>query len=240
MTSAPRFATTQEIDDLLSDSTTEFYSAGRTTGGKGEGITKLLNYASNSSIYISYNKQGSDNAVFINDTFELIASGSTTPFGDFCYYPSYGGDSGSAILSKVGNEWVIVGLLYGGRYVNNPNDPLGNGMSPVQTLCCRIDHIADSLNIRAWDGTLNGINFSTFNNAETFVQSGQTEDKTIEISGKTFWQMGMVNNTEFPRGCITFTGSFEYTDKHTYSYKYSYVNNNKYSDAYCNTYINNY
>lgn len=198
MTSPPRFATTQEIDTLLSDPSTEYYSAGRTTGAKGEGLIKLLNYASDSSIYISYNKQGTESPVFMNDTFELIASGSTTPAGDFCYYPSYGGDSGSAILSIINNDWVIVGLLYGGRYAYNNNDPLGNGMSPIQTLCCRIDNIAQALNIRAWDGTLNGINISDLTSAETFVSSGQTNDKNVVIDGKTFWQMGMVNNTEFP------------------------------------------
>jgi hypothetical protein len=101
-------------------------------------------------------------------------------------------------MSIINNEWVIVGLLYGGRYAYNTNDPLGNGISPVQTLCCRIDNIAQSLNIRAWDGTLNGINISDLSSAETFVSSGQTNDKNVTIDGKTFWQMGMVNNTEYP------------------------------------------
>ena len=198
MTSPPRFATTQEIDDLLNDSRTQYYSAGRTTGAKGEGVTKLLNYASNSSIYISYNLQGNDQPIYMNDTFELIASGSTTPQGDMCYYPSYGGDSGSAVLSIINGEWVIVGIIYGGRYVYNSNDPLGEGISPVQTLCCRIDNIANSLNISAWDGTLNNINNSDNINPEIYVISGTTSDKSIEVSGNTYWQMGLVDSVNYP------------------------------------------
>lgn len=196
LTSAPRFATTSEIDTLLGNSSTEFYTAGRTTGGKGEGDTKLLNYSYPSSILINYPKQGVDTPVYMNDTFELVASGSTTPAGDYCYFPSAGGDSGSAILSKVGADWVIVGILYGGRYTEDPANP-GEYLA-IQTLCNRIDNVATALNISAWDGTLTGVTVSNTTAPEEHVVQGVSTSPSVTISGKTYWQVGMVNNSSYP------------------------------------------
>ena len=42
MTSAPRFATTQELDSIFENPAQEYYTAGRTTGAKGQGVTKLF------------------------------------------------------------------------------------------------------------------------------------------------------------------------------------------------------
>ena len=172
MTSPPRFATTQELDTMFANPNQEYYSSGRTTGAKGEGDTKLYCVANSSSILIQYNRQGDGTTVYMNDTFELQAKGSTTPSGDWCYFPSHFGDSGSAILTKLddgqgGYEWVIVGILYGGRSIEDPNNP-GQRLS-ITSLCNRIDNIANSLNISAWDGTFNGISFSDKTNALVHV-----------------------------------------------------------------------
>lgn len=195
MTQAPRFATTQELDTILEEQGRVYYSSGRTTGPKGQGITKLFCTATNSSISIGYDRQGQLTNCYMNDTFELQASGNTTPQGDWCYYPSNGGDSGSAILTEINGEFVIVGLLYGGRQIENPENP--GTYLPIATLCNRIDNIVRDLNIRAWDGTLNGITYSNTTSVLTFVESGTSSDKIRVINGVEYWQMGLVNNSEY-------------------------------------------
>ena len=52
-TGAPEFATTEEIDDLINNNY-EFYSVGRTTGAKGEGVTKLK-FLSYDTVYVNNN-----------------------------------------------------------------------------------------------------------------------------------------------------------------------------------------
>ena len=200
MTRAPRFATTQELDTMFENPNQVYYSSGRTTGPKGQQDTKLFCVASNSSITINYKRQGADTTCYMNDTFELQASGSTTPQGDWCYYPSAGGDSGSAILTEIegseGMEWVIVGLLYGGRQIPDPEDP--ENYLPITTLCNRIDNVASALNIRAWDGTMNGIFYANNQGPLTYVHGGTSSDTYKIINGVKYWQMGMVNNSEYP------------------------------------------
>lgn len=196
MTQAPRFATTQELDTILEERGRVYYSSGRTTGAKGQGPVKLFCTASNASIAISYKRQDSDTACYMNDTFELQASGTTTPDGDWCYFPSAGGDSGSAILTEIEGEFVIVGLLYGGRIIEDPDNP-GQFLA-IATLCNRIDNIVNSLNIRAWDGTLNGIFYADNGGAMTHVVEGTSTDKYKIINGLKYWQMGLVNNSEYP------------------------------------------
>jgi hypothetical protein len=190
MTQAPRFATTSEINTLLENPSTEYYVSSRTTGPKGQQDTKLLNFASASSIYINYTKQGADQAVYMNDTFELVASGSTTPTGDYCFYPSTGGDSGSAILAQIESQFVIVGLLYGGRYTQ-----VGDDSYPTHTLCNRIDNVASALNISAWDGSLNGIIPDNTSGPITHVVGGLSSQKTITVNGLEYWQHGLVLNS---------------------------------------------
>lgn len=198
MTSPPRFATTQELDDMFTNPNQVYYSSGRTTGAKGEGDTKLFCVANSSSILLSYDRQGQGVNTYMNDTFELQASGSTTPQGDWCYFPSNSGDSGSAILTELsdgqgGTEWVIVGLLYGGRLMEDPNNP-GQLLS-ITTLCNRIDNIVNSLDIRAWDGTFNGVSFSNRSASTTYVEEGGSSDKFKTIGGLKYWQMGLIDNS---------------------------------------------
>ena len=190
MTQAPRFATTQEINVMLEDPTQEYYISSRTTGAKGQQDTKLLNYALGSSVLIGYKKQGVLTNVYMDDTFELVASGSTTPAGDLCIWPSAGGDSGSAVLATINEEFVIVGLLYGGRYMQQDETQVG-----IHTLCNRIDNIANDLNIRAWDGTFNGVTVNNVGGPLTYVVSGTSNKKKIKVGAITFWQHGLISDS---------------------------------------------
>ena len=193
MTSAPRFATTSEIDSLFENPAQEYYTAGRTTGAKGQGVTKLFCTANSTSIAINYSRQGLDTTCYMNDTFELQASGLTTPTGDWCYYPSAGGDSGSAILTQIEGEFVIVGLLYGGRQIEDPDNP--EQYLPITTLCNRIDNVASALNISAWNG-----NFQNYaaNAPQVYIHQGLSTDKFKIINGVKHYQLGLVSNSTHP------------------------------------------
>ena len=195
MTSAPRFATTQEINQALENPAQEYYMSSRTTGPKGQDDTKLLNWSASSSVLIGYKKQGVLTNVYMNDTFELVASGSTTPSGDHCYYPSAGGDSGSAILTRINDDLVIVGMLYGGRSVY---DPETESNIPAYSLCNRIDLIADQLDIKAWDGTFNNVVVNQTGAPLTHIVGGLSAQKKIKVGGTTFYQHGLVDNSAYP------------------------------------------
>lgn len=189
VTSPPRFATTSEIDTALEEEGRVFYSSGRTTGAKGEGYTKLYCIDSSLSVNLNYKLQGTNQLVTMNEGFELRAKNPSTPEGDWCEYPSNSGDSGSAILTEINGEYVIIGLLYAGR---KTLFGLGPGVS---TICCRIDNVAAALNISAWDGTLNGISFSDTTNVEKHIVAGLSSDKSIDVNGKTYWQVGATTDS---------------------------------------------
>ena len=193
MTSAPRFATTQELDSIFENPAQEYYTAGRTTGAKGQGVTKLFCTANSTSIAINYSRQGLDTTCYMNDTFELQASGLTTPTGDWCYYPSAGGDSGSAILTQIEGEFVIVGLLYGGRQIPDPDNP--EQYLPITTLCNRIDNVASALNISAWDGNFQNY---TANAPQVYIHQGLSTDKFKIVNGVKHYQLGLVSNSTHP------------------------------------------
>lgn len=194
ITSPPRFATTAELDVILEETDREFFSAGRTSGGKGQGITKLYCTATNSSISIAYNRGTSSSVVFMNDTFELQAKTPATPDGDWCWRPIAPGDSGSCILTLINGEWVIVGILYGGRgevkwYRNRFQFVV------YTALCNRIDNVARDLNISAWDGTFNSVSYSDTSSTLLYYTSSFTEEKTLTINDKIYWQAGFTDGT---------------------------------------------
>jgi hypothetical protein len=188
MTSAPRFATTAEIDAALQEPNRVFYGTGRTTGDKGEGITKLYCTSYGTSTSLTYERQGQDVTCYMNDSFELRAKGPDTPEGDWCQYPSHFGDSGSAVLTVINGEYVIIGLLFAGRAIIFTN-------VTVITVCCRIDHVAQALNISAWDGSLTNVSFSDTANSETIIIEGKSDQKIITVNGKQYWQVGVTSES---------------------------------------------
>lgn len=176
------FATTQEIDDLLT--TNPFlYSAGRTTGPKGELDMKLL--VNRNFVVVTpirYDKQGVEIPISFNRSIEIIASATTVPDGFICTWPSGPGDSGSAISADFNGVRKIIGLIYAGR-----ND-ISSGQ-PLFGLVCRIDDIAQQLNISAWTGQT--VNFSNTAATEFHCITTNGGDKNIVLTGNTFWQLGL-------------------------------------------------
>lgn len=193
MTSAPRFATTAELDSILEDTTREFFTSGRTSGPKGQGLTKLYCVATNTSISIAYKRGTGSTSVFMNDTFELQARTADTPEGDWCYRPIAPGDSGSCILTQIDGEWVIVGLLYGGRgQVRRWGNNWWYSFVVNTALCNRIDNVARDLNISAWDGTFDTTSYSDTSAVLTYFTSSVSADPSIVVNNKRYWQAGVV------------------------------------------------
>ena len=172
------FASTSEIDNLLV-SNPLLYSAGRTTGAKGEGTTKLRIYQFPIVASVAYNRQGTDVVIDYTDLIAFVATtGSTQPF-DICSYPIWHGDSGSALIADLSGTKKIIGLCFAGT--------LNEGVA------CRIDRVASLLNLSAWNGE--SVNFSDNNNIMEHTINGLSDLEYVDIEGKRYWQVGLRNIT---------------------------------------------
>jgi len=177
-----QFATTEEINNLLVPGTESYnpllYSAGRTTGAKGEGSTKLLVYQFPAVATISYDIQGVSTPIMFSDLILFVATtGKTQPISDICNYPIWHGDSGSALIADFSGTKKIIGLCFSGS---------GN-----VGLACRIDRVSSSINISAWNGE--PVNYSSETIIEEITIDGLSDQEYITVSGKTYWQAGLVN-----------------------------------------------
>lgn len=182
MSSAYPFATTEEINNLLKPGTSSYnpllYSAGRTTGAKGEGDTKLLVYQFPAVATISYEIQGVSTSVMFSDLIEFVATtGSTQPISDICDYPIWHGDSGSALIADFSGIKKIIGLCFSG--------------SGQVGLACRIDRVSSLINISAWNGE--PVNYSSSTIIEEITVDGLSDAEYITVAGKTYWQAGLVS-----------------------------------------------
>lgn len=172
------FATTQEINDFLISGTTSYgsllYSAGRTTGAKGEGITKLKITQIATSIFVGpYNRQGIGINVDFYDCIGFIAATGSTL--DACIHPIWHGDSGSALIADISGVTKIIGLVFaGGEYTG---------------YACRIDRIASLLKISPWNGE--SVNYSDTSNILEYTVNGLSDAEYIDYNGKRYWQVGL-------------------------------------------------
>jgi hypothetical protein len=172
------FASTSEIDNLISTDPL-LYSAGRTTGGKGEGTTKLRIYSFPSTANIWYTKQSSSGLTYFSDLISFVATtGVTFPYsGSICDYPIYYGDSGSALIADFSGTKKIIGLCFAG--------------STTYGMACRIDRIATLMNLSAWNGE--AVSFSDTANILEYTVNGLSDSEYIDFEGKRYWQVGLRN-----------------------------------------------
>jgi hypothetical protein len=179
------FATTEEIDSL-SAGTIDLYSAGRTTGPKGEGSTKLRAFSTISTINVPYFNQIEDRnyweVVKFNNSIGFLATATTLNPGQICTYPVAGGDSGSALLADFNGTRKIVGLVFAGEPISTTDLRIKYGYAN------RIDDVAEQIGISAWTG--NTVSYSDTGNTEQHIVSGLSTDTTLVLSGKTFNQLG--------------------------------------------------
>tara|TARA_B100001564_G_scaffold346767_1_gene346848 strand:- start:5160 stop:6650 length:1491 start_codon:yes stop_codon:yes gene_type:complete len=169
------FATTEELDNLITNPPTHVYSTGRTTGPKGWGNTpdcQLEIVQINSSANVEFGDRDLEKSVPFHNCFRI-------GYVDNSNFPTAGGDSGSCVFAEMPNgQHKILGLVFAGNggKLDNPNNTTHYG------LCCRIDKIASAMNVRAWTetDTLNGLDFSasTINSLTRAYTPDDASDKT--------------------------------------------------------------
>jgi len=177
------FATTQEIDNLLI-SNPDLFSSGRTTGAKGEGVRKLKMNEFVAAIWIPQQMQGSVSyAAEFASVLKFVATEGSTLYG----FPIDRGDSGSALVAEINGIRKVIGLVFAGLF-NSQN-------VCVAGLANRIDHVANLMQISAWDGSSNYC-FSAGAPVEQHLVDGLDNRDYIDIGNKRFWQIGLVANED--------------------------------------------
>lgn len=185
------FATTSEIDALLT-SNPKIYSTGRTTGPKGwvdSPSCRLRIDGIFVSTEVQFIQWGNIKVVNFEDMIRFR-------YEDNSNFPVASGDSGSALLAEIGGQMKIIGLVFAGNggQLGNPSPSTHYGYA------CRIDRIAQEMNIRSWDSSY--IPDFSQGTASVYVKpisQGGMDDKTIVIDGKTYYNVGMTNSEEFPQ-----------------------------------------
>ena len=170
------FATTAELNNLPGQNI-RVYATGRTTGPKG--------YGSNPQCWMTVTGvHGYQNITTID--------GNQVPFADCLIYnwvyPAYPyadvrvsapGDSGSCILGDINGVRKIIGLNFAG--------------TPMQGIANRIDQVASTMNIRAWES--GGLPNKTESQGYVQVRAnsdGYGDIARYESEGKIYWNMGIV------------------------------------------------
>jgi hypothetical protein len=171
------FATTNEVTSLSSNSTT-IYNVGRTTGPKGTNCP-LVVYGSG-SVNVRFIRQNASTLITMSDVFVYH-------FTDLSNLPIYGGDSGSAIIGNFGGTYKIVGLAFAG----DTNEDIYNPTS-TYGVACRIDNIAQQLNISAWNGNSTNFNDLNTDNLLKIYRPLNDTRTNIQYNGKTYYQAGIL------------------------------------------------
>jgi hypothetical protein len=161
-------------DEILNSYGSQVLSSGARTGPKGE-TCPLYIVGVNASTTVTYNIGSNTYTIPVNDSIIFAYPGLPPD------YPVDHGDSGSALLLKTIAGYKIMGLVYGG------NDTYG--------FACRIDHIADALNISPY---VDQTPIPIVNDPKYIVKPLSQTDTTINYNGKTYWQVGTRLTTEQP------------------------------------------
>lgn len=184
--SALPFATTQELNDLISIDPDCFFS-GRTSGARGEGDIKLKIQQINANAFIDYNLQGVLNTVDFANCIEFYAKDSSVSGSPTVNCAVNPGDSGSILVADFFGTRKIIGLIFAAKF-----DPATGVVTAG--LANRIDDVASLIQISNWNGNLNDFQESDIDASETHVESGLDNREYIDINGKRFWQVGIVDN----------------------------------------------
>ena len=187
ITSHFTFATTTELDNLLTSPPSRVYSVGRTTGPKGWGSTSACQLevsAIDVSLSVEFTERGSAISAPFDDLIRY-------KYVDNSNFPVAGGDSGSALFADMdGNgTYKIIGLVFAGNGgdIDDPNPGTHTG------LACRIDNVASIMNIRAWSSTETPDFSQSTITEETvdFDTDSSPEDLSRTINSATYWNAGL-------------------------------------------------
>lgn len=171
-TSGLKFCTSGEINTLFTGSRS-IYSVGRSTGPKGTGCPLVI-FGIGSAV-VEFNKQGLLTPVTMTDCLFYR-------FRDLSILPIEEGDSGSVLFGEISGVNKIVGLAYAGS----------SKQFPTIGIACRINNIAQKLNISEWTGE--PINTNSINPNYSKLIMPLTENREfIEVSGKTYYLAGTIS-----------------------------------------------
>jgi hypothetical protein len=173
------FATTEEIDNLLSTNPM-LYSSGRTTGPKGGSSCPMRVFALFSATILAYNLQGVPTICQFLDQITFVKPENDPSLTTICSNPIYSGDSGSALIADFDGTRKIIGLVYASGSV---------GGIIYYGYANRIDRVASELGIEAWNGTAKGYVDPTSITYKTTYNG--SSNKTITCEDKTYWQVGL-------------------------------------------------
>jgi len=131
------FATTSEIDNLLTNNNS-LYISSRTTGSRGGSDCRMSVKERMFFLSVFFCKPWinfSCTTIVFYDVFKFEYDNGEVG-------AAIGGDSGSAVLADINGITKVVGLLFAGTVPNG-----------ISGFFCRIDKIASEFNVSAWDGT---------------------------------------------------------------------------------------
>lgn len=170
-----QFATTSEIDQLVTTfSGTEVISTSRTTGAKQGPCGLVVNAVGVAATITNWRSQG-----LVNFSVNFADCFTFTRTNPDCPYPVYPGDSGAVLIANFNGTYKIIGMVIGGN-----NATVG--------IACRIDRIAQSLDIIRWDGILTDTYFNN-DDKEFITLPGGSNQISLVCDGKTYWQIGNTN-----------------------------------------------
>ena len=182
ITSPMPFATTAELDALITNPPSQVSSSGFGTGVK-HGPVCGLKIDAIGVVAVFTTSSLSPTALPGTVYFDNLISFSrvVTPGLPVSNY----GDSGAALIAKINNVWKIIGLVIGGT------NPTGNDDTAY---ACRIDKIAEELEIEAWDGSIKPLGniFSSRDipNGSYLISPGINDAKKVVSGDRTYYQMG--------------------------------------------------
>jgi len=167
------FASTSEINSLIA-TPRNIYHAGRTTGPKGFGGCELVITSIVASQSIIYLEQNDPVIIPFADLISFKKS-------DNSNYPTFSGDSGSVLIADFDGIWKIIGLVFAG--------------SDTRGYACRIDRVAQSLNIGQWTNKLN-YGYTPF--AEFLITDFDYSKNKMSNSNSSLWNINYDLSTVTP------------------------------------------
>lgn len=165
------FATTAELDNLLSTNPT-VYCTGRTSGpiGWGAGECKINITGVGATVNVSF----SEGAFPFSDQIIMQTPLNTAPMA--------GGDSGSCVMADIGGIRKIIGLMFAGN----------SGAGSISVFN-RIDRVANEMNISQFTSPVNtSIPTAKLYSADLNAYGAS---KSIVLNGKLYYQAGLTKNT---------------------------------------------
>jgi hypothetical protein len=196
------FATTAEIDALL-DSQAPLFKAGRTTGPIGYPISNIYGDStceiSVSNLHVSASVGGYFNGI----TEETVDFEECIVFSYKNNSPgvSIVGDSGSILVGDVGGKLKIIGLVFAGTPVTDPNDASIDGVTGIAN---RIDKVAELLQVKPWKSNTK-IKVDSEDPACPIILPGLSNEKIIIVNGKKYWQVGTTMEKPTDVSCVDVT-----------------------------------